>query len=171
MPNYKNNNFMKRSNISNLTTRQALEQDMYGILDLFVHTISFSCQNDYTHKQINAWVSSAKKPDPWLQKINDQYFPVILIENQIVGFGSLRIDGYIDFLYVDYNLQKKGIGSYLYNHLESNAIESNITALTSDVSITALPFFQNKGFIIIKEQYPMRQNILLKNFKMIKKIR
>jgi hypothetical protein len=42
--------------------------------------------------------------------------------------------------------------------------------IEADVSITAVPFFEENGFEVIKEQYVERNCVKLKNFKMIKSL-
>ena len=56
---------------------------------------------------------------------------------------------YFDFLYVHKDYQRQGIADNLYTEIQAKAIKQGTTLLTADVSITARPFFEKKGFKII----------------------
>lgn len=57
-----------------------------------------------------------------------------------------------------------------YNELEVEARKNNSKIITSDISITAKPFFEKKGFIVKAEQKNIRHNVELINYKMEKKL-
>jgi len=56
----------------------------------------------------------------------------------------------------------------LLHTVENYAIQNNIRTLTADVSITAKPFFESKGFVVEAEQLAQANQLKLKNFKMKK---
>lgn len=56
----------------------------------------------------------------------------------------------------------------LYSEIVNVALYNGRRSLKSNVSITALPFFENKGFEVLKKQKILRQNLEFINFKMIK---
>lgn len=72
--------------------------------------------------------------------------------------------GYLDRLYVHKDFQRKGIATALCEELE-RAVSCKIT---THASITAKPFFENRGYKVITEQQVNRQNVLLTNFIMEK---
>ena len=67
-------------------------------------------------------------------------------------------------LYVHSDYQGKGIATAICNQLES-AVQENIV---THASVTARPFFEKRGYKVIKEQQVERQKIFLTNFVMIK---
>ena len=70
--------------------------------------------------------------------------------------------GDLDHLYVHKDHQREGIASGLCDKLEAH-VPGNIR---THASITARPFFQKRGYKVIKEQQVERQGILLTNFVM-----
>ena len=89
--------------------------------------------------------------EPWLIPKRDKHYG----ENKnIVLYG---------WLFVHFGYQRKGIATAICNQLES-AVQGNIV---THASITARPFFETRGYKVIKEQQVERQGILLTNFIMI----
>jgi putative acetyltransferase len=135
---------------------------------LFVDTISSVCKSDYSPVQITAWISSIENTQRWTDKLTAQYFLVAESNNKIVGYASLENNTRIDFLYVHKDYQRQGIASWLYADIEKKAIQKKMTTLHSDVSITAKPFFEKKGFKALELQTNLIRGVEILNYKMIK---
>lgn len=86
----------------------------------------------------------------------------------IVGFGSITQNGYLDFMYVSKDYQRKGVAQKIYDELENFARTNCFDEIISDVSITAKPFFRRQGFEVVKEQQVDIEGIKLTNYKMQK---
>lgn len=67
--------------------------------------------------------------------------------DELVGVISLRNDGYIKFLFIDKNYQKKGIGKQLIAYVTKQAIDNDIKYLTLDSSLSNVSFYERLGFI------------------------
>lgn len=153
-----------------ITIRQATQGDLDAIIQLFRQTIEVVNAKDYSDEQIAVWKSGAAKKEKWLEKISEQYFLLAEIDNMLAGFGSITDEGYLDFMYVSKDHQRKGIASGIFNSLQKFAIDSGIDKIVSDVSITAKSFFERKGFELIQEQQVEIDGIKLKNYKMQKRL-
>ena len=153
-----------------LTIRKATSFDLDDITQLFSETIEAVNANDYSPQQINAWKKGAFNKDKWLKKIFEQYFLVCVTKNKIVGFGSITTEGYLDFMYVSKDHQGRGVASKIYDSLEKFAIDNAIEKIISDVSITAKPFFERKGFEVLQQQQVDIDGIELTNYKMQKRL-
>ncbi len=147
--------------------RTATLSDLPEILDLFVVTISTICTKDYTAKQIEAWILSAKNKHRWLDKINREYFLIVCIGNKIAGFGSLEND-YLDMMYVHKDYQRQGVASHLLHQLEKQAAENGIVTIHSDISKTAMPFFEKNGYRVTAEQVNDMNGVIVENLRMEK---
>ncbi|NMH26835.1 GNAT family N-acetyltransferase [Flavobacterium silvaticum] len=137
---------------------------------LYVDTIRSVCSNDYSKEELEVWSSSSQKTERWQEMMATQFVLLAEINNQIVGFASLKESNYIDFFYIHKDFQGKGIAKQLLLKIEQQAKENGSHLLSSDISITAKPFFEKHDFIALKEQYNVRENVVLVNYKMEKKI-
>jgi putative acetyltransferase len=155
-------------NAPKISIRLARMSDLAEIQKMFVDTISAICKDDYSSKQIKVWTSSIENTPLWTDKLTSQYFLVAELDNKIVGYCSLSNNDYLDLLYVHKDYQRQGIADQLFSEIEKEAIKKNGTVLHSDVSKTARPFFEKKGFQILKEQTNVRQGVEIINYKMAK---
>jgi putative acetyltransferase len=148
------------------TIRRALPGDLPIILELFIETIRTRCTEDYTPAQIEAWTSSAQDGMKWKKRIANDYFLVACLDHEVTGFASLKKEGHIDLLYVTRHKKRKGMATALYDALRFEALRQGKTKLTADVSITAKPFFERHGFVVVKENIDLINGIDLINYSM-----
>lgn len=145
--------------------RKYQSSDCKALADLFYHTVHTVNVKDYTKEQLQVWATGQVDLENWDQSLQE-HFSVVAVENEkILGFGDIDRTGYLDRLYVHGNYQGKGIATAICNQLEQ-AIQGNII---THASITAKPFFEKRGYQVIKEQKVERQGIFLTNFVMEKK--
>ena len=132
---------------------------------MFYHTVHTVNAKDYTEEQLQVWATGQVDLENWDQSLQE-HFSVVAVENEnILGFGDIDKTGYLDRLYVHKDYQGKGIATAICNQLEQAVQGSIIT----HASITARPFFEKRGYQVIKEQQVERQGIFLTNFVMEKK--
>ena len=81
---------------------------------------------------------------------------------RIAGFGDIDETGYLDRLYVRADMQGEGVATAICDRLES-IVEGTIV---THASITAKPFFEKRGYAIVREQQVERRGILLTNYVM-----
>ena len=148
--------------------RPATVSDLDEILELFYNTITNICKADYGDEQIKVWTSSANNKQKWINRINTQYFLVAEISNKMVGFGSIDNGNFIDLLYVHKDCQKQGIAYQLLHELEKESDKQGKKLISSDVSITAKPFFEKQGYRAVNQQKNMIDGVEIVNYKMIK---
>lgn len=138
--------------------------DCREMAELFYHTVHTVNARDYTQEQLDAWATGQVDLDKWDQSFQKHYSVVAVERNVIVGFGDIDQTGYLDRLYVHADDQRKGIATAICNRLEA-AVAGK---LTTHASITARPFFEKRGYHVVKKQEVERQGILLTNFVMEK---
>ena len=144
--------------------RKYESSDCKEMAELFFNTVHSVNVKDYTKQQLDAWVSGQVDLEKWDQFFQE-HFSIVAVENDIiVGFGDIDKTGYLDRLYVHKNYQGKGIATAICDQLESNVKENIIT----HASITAKPFFEKRGYKVVKEQQVERKGIFLKNYIMEK---
>lgn len=141
-------------------------QDLNQIAKLFYETVHTINIRDYSQKQVDVWASGKIDFKDWNRSFLQHYSIVVENNGMIAGFGDFdAANSYIDRLYVHKDCQGQGIGTQICNMLEKQALGSSITV---HASITARPFFEMRGYKMIKEQQVDREGILLTNFVMKK---
>ena len=91
---------------------------------------------------------------------------IVATENgAIVGFGDMDGSGYLDRLYVHKDYQRRGAASTICDELERFAVGKTFT---THASITAKPFFQHRGYCVMRWQEVIRRCAALTNFVMEK---
>lgn len=149
--------------------RKAKLADLEKILSLFVEAVRHICKKDYGTEQIDIWADAANNKAAWIKRIEQHFFLVATIDTEIVGFASLENGNYLDVLYVHKDHLQKGIANSLYQAMETASKEQGCTCLITDVSITARPMLERKGFSLLKENKNLIGGVEIINFRMQKK--
>lgn len=144
--------------------REYQSSDCKELAELFYNTVHTVNAKDYTKKQLDVWATGQVDLKTWNQSLQEHFSIVAVDDDIIVGFGDIDKTGYLNRLFVHFGYQRKGIATAICNQLES-AVQENIV---THASITARPFFETRGYKVIKEQQVERQGTLLTNFIMIK---
>ena len=144
--------------------RRYESSDCKEVAELFYNTVHIINAKDYTKEQLDVWVTQEVDLEKWNQSLQGHY-SVVAVDNEIiVGFGDIDKDGYLDRLYVHADYQRKGIATAICKQLEQ-AVEGKIT---THASITAKPFFEKRGYRVVRKQEVERRGIFLTNFVMEK---
>lgn len=147
-----------------IVIRKYQPSDAKILAQLFYDTVHLvNCRN-YSKEQLNVWASKNIDFNKWCKSFNDHYCLVATINNVIVGFGDIDKNGYLDRLYVHHKYQNIKVATTLCNQLEAFATSKIIT----HASITAKPFFEKRGYTVVKKQEVIRENISLTNYIMEK---
>ncbi|MCB9276592.1 MAG: GNAT family N-acetyltransferase [Lewinellaceae bacterium] len=148
--------------------QRATTDNLDEIRALFRETVLTATAQAYDEHQRLAWASGWAGQARWEQRLREQYFLVTKQKGQLVGFASIRPDGYLDVLYVHRDFQRQGIARKLYEELEAEARRSGVAWLETDASITARPFFEKMGFAVLAEQQKAISAVVLTNYRMRK---
>ena len=112
-----------------------------------IHTVHTVNAKDYTKEQLDVWATRQVDLEKWNQSLQEHCSMVAVDNEIIVGFGDIDKDGYLDRLFVHADYQGKGIATAVCNQLEQ-AVKGDIT---THASITAKPFFEKRGYKIVKK--------------------
>lgn len=151
----------------NIQIRKYEPADCTAMAKLFYETVHTVNAKDYSEKQLNVWATGKIDSEAWDQSFRTHYTVVALIHDTIVGFGDMAEDGYLDRLYVHKDFLRHKIATMICDELE-NHISADV--FTTHASITAKPFFEQRGYTVVKEQQVERYGVLLTNFIMEKHI-
>jgi putative acetyltransferase len=154
-----------------ISIRSAKPGDLELLQTLFVNTIRTVCKKDYSPQEIKAWTASVENTKRWEHKLRTEHFIIAEQQESILGYCALPEGAYLDFLYVHHLHLGKGVGRLLYEEAERIALASGSTTLSSDVSITARPFFEKMGFSVLHQNENSVRGEVLINYRMEKPLR
>lgn len=164
-------------NMAEIKLRRAIPEDLAELRQLYIDTVTTVNTKHYSEEQIQAWIKpwhDEKAPTrdgrTFAQKITEQYFIAAVINNSITGFASVEDNGYLDFMYVHKDHQRKGIAKALLAELERYAKEKNIKEINAVVSHTARGFFEKHGWEKIREEVVEVRGAVFVDNIMIKKL-
>ena len=152
--------------MSSITPRPYRSDDAPALLNLFRDTVRRVNSRDYSREQIAAWASDDIDPTAWAERFNGRYVVVAEADQQPVGFAELVPDGHIDRVYVSADWQSRGVGRQMLAALIAEAHRLQIPRLSVEASITARPFFERLGFIVLAKQFVTCRGVEFENYRM-----
>ena len=138
--------------------------DCRELAQLFYDTVHTVNARDYSREQLDAWADGQVDLNAWDRSFRAHFTAVAVECGIITGFGDIDRTGYLDRLYVHAAHQGRGIAAALCDRLEA-AVPGE---LVTHASITARPFFEKRGYRVLREQQVERRGVLLTNFVMRK---
>ncbi len=145
--------------------REYIPSDCEPLAQLFYQTVHRVNAKDYTQEQLDAWATGQVDLYEWNDSFLKHKTLVAIKNGKIVGFGDMDSTGYLDRLFVHQDYQRQGIASVICDALESSSKKSTFM---THASITAKPFFEHRGYRVVKEQQVIRQGVALTNYVMEK---
>ena len=149
--------------LNRMIIREYISSDCERLAELFFQTVHTVNAKDYIKEQLNVWATGNVDLSVWNNSFLEHYTLVALENNVIAGFGDIDNTGYLDRLFVHKDYQRQGIATALCDRLEAG-----FDKVTTHASITAKPFFVNRGYRLIMEQQVVRNDIPLTNYVMEK---
>lgn len=145
--------------------RKYQSSDCREMAELFYNTVHTVNSADYTEEQLNAWATGKVDLEKWDASFQEHDTLIAVEGSRIIGFADMDSNGYLDRLYVHKDFQGKGVASALCDRLEQ---KNTGTGFVTHASITARPFFEKRGYKVVKEQQVERQGVMLTNYVMEK---
>ena len=144
--------------------RRYRSSDAEEVVRLFRDTVHTVNAADYTAEQLDAWAPSGIDIGEWDRSLC-AHFSVVATENgKLLGFGDIDKSGYLDRLYVASAHIGTGVGTAICDSLEA-AVNGKIV---THASVTAKPFFEKRGYTVVRAQQVERGGVRLTNFVMEK---
>ena len=156
---------------TDFTIRIAQRSDALELMSLFQETVLHINKRDYSEAEVADWASCGNDISHIKEMIRTHFFIVATNQQlQVVGFASITQQGYLHSMFVHKDFQGKGIATILLNEIERYATTRGIMRITSEVSLTARPFFEKRGYIVEVEQKRKANQLYLTNFWMAKRL-
>ena len=149
--------------------RRLAENDIPQMRELFRSTVLYVNSRDYTGEECKDWASCGDSTEHWKDLLSENdYFAALDGVGNIIGLSSMNAGGHLHSLFVHKDWQGKGVGTQLLSEAERLAMEYGAGIITSEVSITARPFFEKHGYKVVKEQKAKANRMYLTNYVMEK---
>lgn len=133
---------------------------------LFWETVLTVNRADYGESACRAWAAGADDEAAWTASFAGRGAFAAEEAGELLGFGDVRADGLLDRLFVRADRQGQGVGTALLAALEASA---PVSALRTEASLTAEPFFRARGWTVEKRQTVQRRGETLANARMTKR--
>lgn len=141
--------------------------DCPALAELFYQTVHRVNARDYDEIQLDAWATGQVDEAAWDQSFRSHHTLVALGKaGDVLGFGDMDDAGYLDRLYVHWAHQGEGIATALCDALEAAC---PAPAFRTHASITARPFFEKRGYRVLRAQQVERRGAVLTNYVMEKR--
>ena len=147
--------------------REYRPEDCREMGELFLDTVRTVNRRDYTEEETKAWAPGLPDLERWNRSFLDHYTLVAWEDGWIAGFGDIDRTGYLDRLYVGRDFQGRGIATAICGRLEEHFPVERVTVCAS---ITARPFFEGRGYRVVRSQKVLRRGVYLTNFVMEKRL-
>lgn len=137
------------------------------ICTLFYETVHSVNAGDYSESQLEAWAPKDNDYSHLKTALEKNWTLVAIEDGVIIGFVDIEDTGYLDHLFVHKDYQGKGVATALCNEIEA---KGNFNEIETHASITALPFFEKRGYKVVREQIVEIRGEKLKNHVMRKRM-
>lgn len=131
-----------------LLIRRANLSDCDAMRHVFYQSIMAIRVADYTAAHLTAWAAKHDMQALWETKVAQQYCFVAEQAGEILGFGSLDGEAWLDLLYVAPQAQRQGLATQLLAQIEVLASQLNFPQIWVDASVVARTFLINHGFVL-----------------------
>jgi putative acetyltransferase len=144
--------------------------DIPAVAELFTETVRSVNARDYSPEQVEAWAPQPPDPAAWERSFAGRTALVADVDGAVAGFADLAADGYLDRLYVHRDHQRRGVATALADALEAEAARQGAGEITADASVTALPFFERRGYETVARQEKLLRGVRFTNFRVRKRL-
>lgn len=148
-----------------MVIREYSGSDCKEVSELFYNTVHTINAKDYTKEQLDVWATNEIDLEKFNKSLIEHYTLVAIKNKIIIGFGDIDKTGYLDRLFVHKDYQNRGVATAICDRLEQKMLKGKIITHSS---ITAKPFFEKRGYKVIKEQQVERKGLFLTNYIMEK---
>lgn len=151
--------------------RPVRENDIPELRELFRSTVLSVNIRDYTREEAEDWASCGDSIGHWRELLSENTFiAAIDVCGKIIGFSSMNANGHLHSMFVHKDWQNKRVATVLLSEVENLAAKYGVAEIISEVSITARPFFEKRGYEVVKTQKRRANRLELTNFVMRKRM-
>ena len=150
--------------------RPFTSDDLRSVVSLFTETVHRINCRDYTPEQIAVWAPRDTNWQRWQNRFAGLQTLVAEDAGNLIGFAAFTLQGYVDFLFVHHEYQRRGVGRALLTEVEAQLRVLEVRRVTTHASVTARPFFEAMGFVLLEQRWFEKDGVTLANFAMDKNL-
>jgi putative acetyltransferase len=128
------------------------KSDVAALVSVFTESVHRLACEHYDAMQLEAWAPRPPNLHSWRERLAGLKTLVAEVDMRLAGFISYEPNGHIDLLYVSPLHSHRGIASALYREVEAVLCSEGVSALCTEASEPARPFFEHHGFHVTEEQ-------------------
>jgi putative acetyltransferase len=155
--------------MSTLTVRPYVAADCHATIDIFLRAIREVASKDYRQAQVDAWAQVDDREE-WARRRSSRPTWIAERSGVAIGFSDLEPDGHLDMMFVHPAYQGIGAASLLLATVEAEAVVRGLRRVFTEASLTAKPFFEGRGFVVLARQTVEKRGLTLTNFRMEKSV-
>ncbi len=149
--------YMAEGAFGKMTIRPFLPCDIDEVIRLFHDAVHSVCIGDYTEAELEAWAPAVMDKERLLISLNRNHTLVMVNDGVLIGFADIDATGYFDHLFVHKDFQRMGVATVLSEEIEM-WYDGDISVHASK---TARPFFEKRGYSVLRaESLELRGEIL-----------
>lgn len=152
-----------------ITLRPYAPSDLEAIIAVFTSAVRRVAVRDYTPEQVLAWAPDDIDRARWAARRENRETWVAVVDGVVAGFSDLEPDGHLDMMFVDADHQGIGVAGRLIAAVEASARRQGMERIFTEASLTARPFFEHSGFVVLVAQEIPVGDQMLRNFRMEKR--
>lgn len=150
--------------------REYGDADLDAVLRCFHRSVHGIASRHYDPSQLAAWAPEAPDREMWRERLRTGRTFIAEVEGELAGFVRAEENGYIDLLYIDPAIERRGLGRRLLSAACDWAKGCGATRFTSEVSLAARPTFEALGFRVDAVQTVERRAVRFTSFRMSKDV-
>ena len=154
--------------MAEIQVRRFRAEDIDAVCSIFFDAVHRGAAAYYDERQRQAWAPSVPDSAEWLGHLAEQTVFVAEQEGEVLGFMTLRPDGYLDLAFVAADRIGTGIAKRLYDSIEAEAHRLGLRRIHAEASHLARRFFERQDWSVVTEQSVERHGVELTNFVMEK---
>jgi putative acetyltransferase len=145
-------------------------EDAERLATIFYRSVREGALSAYSQTQVEAWAPVPPKPTMYRDRAADGRILLVAVgdDDLPLAYGDVEADGHIDHLFCIPEQIGKGAASMLYDVLENRARLLALPKLFVEASEVARPFFDRKGFRVLRRNEIVRREVTLHNYTMDK---
>lgn len=115
------------------------------------------------------YIKDKASPNDFIERSKKMLIVIYEEEGMILGMGALDKNE-IRTMFTRISSQGKGVGSKILKYLESEAIKKGYKKVFLHAALNAVEFYKKQGYLYIKKLNEKKDNVIIKNILMEKKL-